>query len=82
MSPIEQYKTSLILASLQTVETTSFLANFVTKMTQEKFVELFYKAKISTEKTEQFLRSNIRIQGIDINKLFRHFMVPKSKEVL
>ena len=79
MTPDVRYQTALILASLENKEIDSFLTTFLTKMSIEQFTKLHCMATIDIQKTEEFLKSNIRIGGL--NDLFRDFLVPKNHEV-
>ena len=79
LTPNVRYQTSLILASLQNEEITSFLIEFLTKISLEEFMRLHFMATTDFEKTEEFLKSNIKTDGI--NDLFRDFLVPKNNEV-
>ena len=75
-----RYQASLILASLQDEEVTSFLTQFLTKMSLEEFMRLSFMAMSDIGKTEEFLKSNIDTKGI--NDLLRDFLVLKNNEVL
>ena len=80
MTPDIRYRTSIILASLENEDITSFLATFLTKMSRDQFMQISYMAAYDIEKTEKYLKSNIKIDGI--NNVFRDFLVEKNKEVL
>ena len=80
MSPDVRYQTSLILTSLQNEKITSFLTTFLTQISREKYMELYYESTTDIRNTEKFLKSNIKTQGI--NDLFRDFLIPKNKEVI
>ena len=74
-----RYRTSVILASLENEDITSFLTTFLTKMSRDQFMQISYMATIDIEKTEKFLKSNINTDGM--SNLFRQFLIPKNKEV-
>ena len=80
MSPNIRYQTSVILAGLGKHEITSLLTTFLTKITLEEFLKISYMAMINIEKTEEFLKSNIKTEGV--NNVFRDFLIQKNKEVL
>ena len=80
MSPDVRYQTSLILTSLQNEKITSFLTTFLTQISREKYMELYYESTTDIRNTEKFLKSNIKTQGI--NDLFRDFLIPKNNEVI
>jgi hypothetical protein len=73
-----RYQTSLIFASLQNEEITSFLTKFLTQISREEFMRLNYMAIIDIVKTEEFLKSNIKTDGL--GNLFRDFLIPKNLE--
>ena len=80
MPPNIRYRTSLILSSLENEDITSFLTTFLTKLSREQFMFISYMVTVNIEKTEEFLKSNIKTDGM--NDLFRQFLVRKNKEVL
>ena len=80
MTPNIRYRTSLILASLQNLDTTAFLTTFLTKISRVEFLQLYTMATIDIEKSKEFLKSNIKTDGM--SNLFEQFLVPKNKEVL
>ena len=76
-----RYRTSLILAGLQNEYITTFLITFLPKMSLEEFMQISFMATTNIERTEEFLRSNIKaVEGM--TNAFRQFLVPKNKEVL
>ena len=79
MSSQLRYRTSLILAGLGNEDITTFLTTFLTKMSREEYIQASFMAAYDIEKTEEFLKSNIKTDGM--NNLFKQFLVPKNKEV-
>ena len=79
MSADVRYQFSLVLASFQNEQITSFLTTFLTKISLEEFMKLSFMAMTDIDKTEKFLRLNIKTEGV--NDIFRDFLVPKNKEV-
>ena len=55
MSPDVRYQTSLILTSLQNEKITSFLTTFLTQISREKYMELYYESTTDIRNTEKLL---------------------------